>query len=699
MRRNRIHNQPNHNAGGMLSVRGMLALLVFVSGCQTRELVEPEEAGQIRFVPRVNGFAATESGGADTKSRGTVEIGGAPSTFYLHVTESDWPVTDTPDTKSQPVTEVHSTMKVSGYSYSGAWDGTQLPNLFEGVTLTKSGSTWTGLSPKMQWPGAAYKVRFGAMSPASGIAGLYWNSDGGTAGMPVIEYIIPTTVSEQVDILECMTDEYRGDGSDSRDGVEMDFRHALTAIKFRTEGFGIDASVKSISISGIYKRGTHVIGSDSWTPYGSISSSDIFTPTFTSSIDVNESESKDITSGANTLILLPQTCPASAKLTVTLTISGTDYKLEASLSGQIWVPNKEITYTLSSSNTDYKAPVLDISSVPESVTSGVSTIVATIKSYREHMLGFRKALPWSIQYSTDGGVSYSDAKPTWLTSISPTSGEGGWAGETITATATRASNEEHRVKIKVSNGLNINTFDIVLPETGPFGGLWITPAPLYYDGTKFIIKDNDWNHDSYGAIYGKNTGSYYFSFIELGQYFDSEGSSFNSTSGDIDNANTLSYAGTDGWRLPTVDDLTSIFSTTRKGSTVNGTISGCSFALVDISGITHAGKTTINGVVIFPDYVTMTGLSRVLTYIDSTTRNTGVTASQLQEYIDRGCIFIPASGHGYNTKWFDAGSVGLWWISSSLSDSDGDILQITGSGYNFHYYGSKDCYMPVRLVR
>ena len=403
-------------------MRGMLTLLVFISGCQTRELVEPEEAGQIRFVSRVNGFAATESGGADTKSLGTVKTGGAPSTFYLHGTESDWPVTDAPGTKSQPVTDVHSTMKVSGYSYSGAWDGTQLPNLFEGVTLTKSGSTWIGLNPKMQWPGAEYKVRFGAMSPAPGIGGLYWRSDGATAGMPVIEYTIPTTVSQQVDILECASAEYVGDGSTASSGVNMNFRHALTAVKVNISDFGFDAIVKSVSIDGVYNTGTHIIGENTWS--GLSGSSSFLVSSLNK--EITATGDFEIISAENTFLFLPQECPLGSTISITVSISGVDYIIKASLAGQRWEPGKEVIYSISPSEQDWTT-VLKLLNINETV-SQTGDLIATVLSYRKHVTGIKEPLPWSVQYKVDG--SYQNNAP-YAFCVHYSEQLGGWEGEDI----------------------------------------------------------------------------------------------------------------------------------------------------------------------------------------------------------------------------------------------------------------------------
>ena len=186
--------------------------------------------------------------------------------------------------------------------------------------------------------------------------------------------------------------------------------------------------------------------------------------------------------------------------------------------------------------------------------------------------------------------------------------------------------------------LDWNNSSVEVPIPATFAGLQIAPGNLYYNGTNYAIAA-DWNHDSYGSVYGKNSGSYYFDFIEMGQSFDGEGDSFSTTSGSIDNANTL-----DGWRLPTKTEWESILTTdgsVREGSTVNGAANK-HYALVKLTGVTHAGSGTPNGLLIFPDGCTINGKS--LSGMDNTTQTTGMTEAELNAYLAQGCAFLPTSG-------------------------------------------------------
>ena len=690
----------------------LLAAAAMVS-CQ-RETPHGDDAlpldGKVTFTPSLNIFSEEEGGQQDVKSFGARALKGGPSRLYLHAYEGEWSG-DGIDTKSAPVTQVHSTFKVSGYAFLGSWNDQNKANLFFGETMTKSGSTWTG-EAQMVWPGADYNVRFGAVSPAEA-SGLSWTSSATTGGMPAISYTVNNAVASQLDLLECVSSDYVGDGSTAGSGVTMTFSHALTAVKFRTNDFGTAGTVKSVSIEGVHNSGSHVVGSSVWTSqsgdadYAFAGLNQAFTA----------SGETAVTSGANTLLLMPQTCPAGAKIIVEMTINGNDWTLESSIEGHVWAPGKEITYTISPSEDDWLFSMVDLSGVPESVTSGSATNVATVKSFRQHALGFKEALPWSVQYSSDGGSSYSGTKPSWLTAISPASGNGGWAGETINATATRTSNAEHRVKVKVSNSGDSKTFDIVIPKVltgwsantdGTFGGLHISPMPLYYNDTSFELRTadkEDNNVSSYNSKYGKVSGSYYFNFIDLGSYFDADGGSFSTSSGDIDNTNKISYDGHDDWRLPTQAEWCTITTgdspgTSREGSTVNGN-SGSKYAIIQLTGVTHAGNSTPYGLLLFPDGETISG--KTLIGINNTSATSGVTLAELQAYLDQGCAFLPASGYcdPEGVGWKDHGIGGYLWSSTQVAATSYANFLGFGTGYldpsdnnSKLYY-----YRPARLVR
>ena len=253
------------------------------------------------------------------------------------------------------------------------------------------------------------------------------------------------------------------------------------------------------------------------------------------------------------------------------------------------------------------------------------------------------------------------------------------------------------------NDIAMGTYPYESIQLEIFGGLNIAPANLYYSsGNGFEIKDDDWNHDSYNSVYGTVDGSYYFNFLQLGKYFDSRGNSFSESSGDINNTNKVSYGGFDDWRMPTRAEWLTLTTgqspgTSRAGSTVNGN-AGAKYVLIQLTGVTHAGSSTPYGLLIFPDGKIITG--KVLSGINSTYGTSGVTNSELQNYLDQGCVFLPCSSK-YDTSggWEWGGSCGYYWSATQESTYYGRVLCFQ-SGINeisSQMKGNK--YYPVRLVR
>ena len=224
-----------------------------------------------------------------------------------------------------------------------------------------------------------------------------------------------------------------------------------------------------------------------------------------------------------------------------------------------------------------------------------------------------------------------------------------------------------------------------------FGGLEIAAGPLYYNGTSYAMYD-DWNHSSYESVYGKNSGSTYFNFIEMGKLF--EKADFSGSDGDITNElNPL-----DGWRLPTQAEWASIIGTIRDGSTVNGS-AGKHFCLIKLTGVTHAGSSAPNGLLIFPDGATITGKA-LTTMDDDSGQTTGVTSAELAEYLAQGCAFLPASGIYYDGDWNYGGNRGSYWSSTETDEFDAYYLDFSASNLYPDDYDSKSVsYYSVRLVR
>lgn len=222
-------------------------------------------------------------------------------------------------------------------------------------------------------------------------------------------------------------------------------------------------------------------------------------------------------------------------------------------------------------------------------------------------------------------------------------------------------------------------------KTSTFGGLMISPGPLVYRNNQFELQSS-WNEvSSYSSVYGNTNGSTYFSFIELGQRFDSRGSSFSTSSGSINNGNPLSFSDYNDWRVPTIDEFKIILTTssaTRPGSTVNGKTNK-HYAFIITNNILYAGANYARGTLVFPDNKIIVGKN--LSYTDAETgKTTGVTSAELNTYLNQGCIFFQ-SGAGYtqsSNSWGNtADALTKIWSATEQTQRNGYI-------YWGHYSGS-----------
>ena len=245
-----------------------------------------------------------------------------------------------------------------------------------------------------------------------------------------------------------------------------------------------------------------------------------------------------------------------------------------------------------------------------------------------------------------------------------------------------------------------------------FGGLMIAPAPLYYDGTTFIIKDDDWNHGSYNSTQGLTTGSYYFQRSDL-VYFHSGGyvSSYDSID---NNGSRISYGLYDDWRLPTQSDVNKILTTdasVRPGSTVNGQVNK-HYAKVQLSGVSGPTGSNPYGLIIFPDNESFSLKANSVSINTFDTYNagfsSGMTLSELQDALDHGCVFLPATGCYYNSSWQNP-SYGYYGTTNVQTYYSSGTFKRVSFFWGFHdtYVGSIDLgsssgqsiAVPVRLVR
>lgn len=207
-----------------------------------------------------------------------------------------------------------------GYKYTSAIGKA---DFMYNEAMTKSSGRYISSSEhKNVFPGTS--MYFWAIAPRNA-AGVTLPTPE-ASGTPSFIYVNPSAVASQQDLI--LADK-------TTDGLDPDmhlvFSHALSALKFKfsSEG-GFEGTIKSISINNIYTSATYTLGIG----WGGLGGKQTRSVTVGKAFSAS-SAGAQITGGESTLLLLPQTFPADATLSVEVqsAFGASTRTLIASLSG------------------------------------------------------------------------------------------------------------------------------------------------------------------------------------------------------------------------------------------------------------------------------------------------------------------------------------------------------------------------------
>lgn len=402
-----------------IRVRRILQLflmpLVF-TGCHDNLFLEKDGGvGDITFRVSTAQMKATAQSGVTSRANRTV----AGHAVYLSkVSASDINLHRTTDasltTRGEMVTDdnFYDSFHVLGYSFASD-DDTQ-PKLFLNDDIKKD-NNWTATE---LWPdaGSYDHTQFFALAPYdSQVTDLKTQTDG---SMPSFTYTVPKTISEQHDLLAAVqtVGANRVEGS----AVDMKFYHLLTAVDVVLGQMPDGVTVRSVSISGVADKGT--FANSEWTP---ASSTGTFSATGLSIVAADNKNVSLLSGKGSYLMMIPQTVPDGAKLSVNVDVAESNktsnYTLSTSIAGDNWQMGHTYTYTISTSAVG-KGYILTVS--PENSElggkGGTSTVGMYSYSYykgsdkdeRNSVDLYAEFQEWNEAKQTWG--SWSATMPSWL---------------------------------------------------------------------------------------------------------------------------------------------------------------------------------------------------------------------------------------------------------------------------------------------
>ena len=264
--------------------------------------------------------------------------------------------TDAVAVKGAPEYELSRSVGMSAYLFD---DGAQpaLPGYMWNGEVVRKGAGWNTAGSYAS-PAAGKSILFQAYYPfcPQDDTGPVRLADSSVPGPLTLEYVVPSDVSDQLDLMTGESDVLSTD--EELEDVAVTLHHRLSAIQFVTGDIGLAGTIRSISLKNLYGQGSYRQGDAGWTLSGQTEGV-CFTvrPGFV--VDgVTLAEDPDgremVAGGEDTFLLLPQAIPDEARMVIEFeaTVDGVTavHTLEAKLKSRSipeWQMGKIYTYQIS----------------------------------------------------------------------------------------------------------------------------------------------------------------------------------------------------------------------------------------------------------------------------------------------------------------------------------------------------------------
>lgn len=279
---------------------------------------------------------------AATRYLNSVELKGRQGgkSVYLQAEETDgFPGDGQPLTRG---TQINSATAMNAFAVSIYSDPTGTPDQMYNKKVENVSSTWTP-EKDYHWS-KGQKLSFFAWYPYEKV----WDvtTDENTAGAPVLAYTVPSKVEEQQDLMTAV----RVNQSETVGGTKLQFKHALSAVRFMSGSSLSICTLHYIKLKGVKNKGAYSMETQGWTL-----DNDTTSYTFTLEKEMDGTPGAPITEGDQTLLLMPQVFEdENAELEVNMTVGIDNYTLTAKLkdvTGE-WKPGKTYTYKISDTLSD-----------------------------------------------------------------------------------------------------------------------------------------------------------------------------------------------------------------------------------------------------------------------------------------------------------------------------------------------------------
>ena len=314
------------------------------------------------------------------------------------------------------------------------------PEWFKAAKTKSNGELYTPI----RWSFAQPWARFFAVYPSKdSYSKLTINDMASTDNAPSVDFTVEPNVTDQKDFMTACTGEVHYATQFEQPTTNLDFRHALTAIRFAVgQNLSWNKTIDKVEIRNAIMKSKYKLSNEfngtgaTWDNTGATRG----TATL-SGLSVNTSSNPNVTIMGNTgdnftFYMIPQVLTGNS---VTAYVHFTDNtEITATLKGE-WKAGTTRTLKLSETNSSWNYTIT-ATNPSAAAYDATTTDNYGITSFREDpATHVKQAVAWKVVgYDADGDGTFSMAeKPAWLTSLSKTEGNGGTAADQGTATLTK----------------------------------------------------------------------------------------------------------------------------------------------------------------------------------------------------------------------------------------------------------------------
>ena len=315
------------------------------------------------------------------------------------------------------------------------------PEWFKAAKTKSNGELYTPI----RWSFGQPWARFFAVYPSKdSYSKLTINDMTSTDNAPSVDFTVEPNVRDQKDFMTACTGNVHYATQGEQPTTNLDFRHALTAIRFAVgQNLSWNKTIDKVEIRNAIMKSKYKLSSEfsgtgaAWDNTGATRG----TATL-SGLSVSTSQNPNATIMGNTgdnftFYMIPQVLTGNS---VTAYVHFTDNtEITATLKGE-WKAGTTRTLKLSETNSTWNYVLTPTD--PSRAAKYDETISQPygITSYRQASDGTKQAVAWKVVgYDADGDGTFSMAeKPAWLISLSKTEGDGGTAADLGTATLKKA---------------------------------------------------------------------------------------------------------------------------------------------------------------------------------------------------------------------------------------------------------------------